>query len=291
MKKKVLIVGGDGMAGNIVNTYLKENNYTVYTTTRRELGNKQFFYDVVNDVNSLSTIISEINPDYVINCIGVLNQFAEDNKDEAVLINSYLPHYIDRLSEKQKFKFIHISTDCVFSGKKGNYREEDFPDAESWYGRSKALGEIDNSRSLTLRTSIVGPDVNKKGIGLFHWFMQQQGEIKGFTKVFWSGVTTLELAKSIEKSFDMNIYGLYHLVNNRRIDKYNLLLLFKEFMNKRIKISKNHEQVSDKTLLNNRIDFDFQIPSYKVMIQEMAIWIDKHNEQYKYNLINKNNEE
>lgn len=279
-EKKILILGGDGMAGNMIYQFLKESGYNIFFTSRRK-DSEGFFLDAVKKIENLDIIVKKISPDFVINCIGVLNQFAEDNKSTAVLINSYLPHYIDDLSREYNFKFIHISTDCVFSGKKGEYVEKSFTDTESFYGKTKALGEINNNKNLTFRTSIIGPDINEKGIGLFNWFMKQNGEVGGFTKAIWSGVTTLELARAIEKSFDMNISGLYHLVNNDNIDKYNLLLLFKKYMNNDIKIVKNSDYISDKSLRNTRTDFVFDILSYDDMIKDMSTWIYKHEDRYK----------
>ncbi|MDO8241162.1 MAG: SDR family oxidoreductase [Candidatus Moranbacteria bacterium] len=287
MDKKILILGADGMAGNMIKTFLEEKEYDVYATTRKETMEKNSFFDVLGDFKELEVIIDRIEPNFVINCIGVLNQFAEDNKSGAVLINSFLPHYIDSLSEKYQFKFVHISTDCVFSGEKGDYGETDFADATSFYGKTKSLGEVNNERSVTFRTSIVGPDVNEKGLGLFNWFMQQKGETKGFSKVIWTGVTTLELAKAIEKSFDWNVTGLYHLVNNEKINKYDLLNLFKKYMSKDIVIKEDSAYVSNKSLINSRTDFDFQIPTYETMIEEMSEWIDNHEEKYKQIILNK----
>jgi len=279
-KEKILIVGGDGMAGSMINMYLSEQGFDIYTTTRRKADGQSHFFDVAQNIKQLQIIVEDIKPDFVINCIGVLNQFAEDNKSNAVLINSYLPHYIDDLSRKYDFKFIHISTDCIFSGDKGKYVENDFPDAQSFYGRSKSLGEINNENNLTFRTSIIGPDPNEKGIGLFNWFMTQEGEVGGYGKAIWSGVTTLELAKDIEKVFKSDITGLYHLVNNNSIDKYNLLLLFKKYMNKDISIVKNDDFVNDKSFVNTRTDFNFNVPTYEQMIKEMSEWIENHKKKY-----------
>jgi dTDP-4-dehydrorhamnose reductase len=283
---RILVIGADGMAGHMIKMYLEENEYDVYTTTRKESDGKNSFLDVLVDFKELRGIISKIQPKFVINCIGVLNQFAEDNKSGAVLINSFFPHHIDSLSEKGNFKLVHISTDCVFSGLKGNYIETDSADADSFYGRSKALGEVNNSRNITFRTSIVGPDINENGIGLFNWFIKQKGETKGFSGVIWTGVTTLELAKSIEKSFNLDITGLYHLVNNEKINKYELLSLFKKSMCKNIEIKEDSAYVNDKSVISTRKDFEFNIPSYEVMINEMAKWIYDHPEKYNSIIIN-----
>lgn len=274
--KKILILGGDGMAGSMIKTFLEEKGHNIYITTRDKNKIDNIFFDVLENYKELENIIVKINPQFVINCIGVLNQYAEDDKAGAVLINSFLPHYIDSLSNKLNFKLIHISTDCVFEGERGNYVESDLPNAISFYGRTKALGEINNDRNLTFRTSIVGPDINPNGIGLFNWFLHQEVTINGFSRVIWTGVTTLELARAIEKSFDLNITGLYHLVNNEKINKYELLRLFKKYTNKNINITEDDSLISDKSIVSNRKDFDFNIPSYDEMISEMCSWINNH---------------
>lgn len=287
MNKKILILGGDGMAGNMILTFLEEKGHDVFFTSRKKDRKKQYYFDVLENYKEVEDIIAQVKPQFVINCIGVLNQYAEENRAAAVLINSFLPHYIDSLSEKYGFKLIHISTDCVFSGEKGDYIETDFPDATSFYGRSKSLGEINNEKNVTFRTSIVGPDLNENGIGLFNWFMKQRGEIKGFSKVIWTGVTTLQLAKAIEKSFNTDTKGLVHLVNNEKINKYDLLNLFKKYLNKKIEIKKDDSYVSDKSLISSREDAKFDIPSYEDMVKEMSEWINSHGEKYEQIILNK----
>ena len=274
---KILVLGSTGMLGHVVSQYFFEKGCGVIKTTRKN--DDPLYFDVEKNINQLEKIIESTKPDVVINCIGILNQKAEDNKTLAVIANSLLPHYIDQLSEKYSYKFIHISTDCVFSGNTGSYTEDSFQDATSFYGRSKALGEINNDRSVTLRTSIVGPDINENGIGLFNWFMKQTGEVQGFTNVIWTGVTTIELAKQIEFAIKNDLKGLYNVVNGDVIDKYSLLQLFKEKFNKEIEIIPNGEQVSKKTLLPSQ-KCHFDIPSYEQMIEEMKNWIIEHKELY-----------
>ena len=178
---RILVLGRNGMLGHVVYEYFKSIGEDVFGTDIRGNG---IVYDAYKNQDEFENIVKEYKPEVVINCIGILNQVAEDNKVLAVKLNSLLPHYVDSLSEKYNFKFIHVSTDCVFDGKKGKYDEDALPDATSFYGRSKALGEVVNNRSITLRTSIVGPDTNPNGIGLFQWFMNQKGEVGGYTKVF-----------------------------------------------------------------------------------------------------------
>lgn len=283
--KKVLIIGSKGMAGHMIKEYFTQKGYDVYGTFRekeeKNLEANEFYLDAF-DKEKLEEILKKVKPDFVINCIGILNQFAENNPDIAIYVNGYFPHYLDRLSEKYGYKLIHITTDCVFSGKKGNYTEDDFRDADSYYGRSKAIGEVNNNRTLTFRTSIIGPDINKDGIGLFNWFMKQEGKIRGYSNVFWSGVTTLELAKAIEASFSQNISGLIHLVNNEKIPKYDLLKLFSKYMNKDIEIEKYEDYFSDKSLIRTKEDFNYKVPEYEKMIEELSEWIKNKNYSYEY---------
>lgn len=273
---KVLVLGKTGMLGHVVFTYLQENGYEVIGTSSKS----EIKYDAFNDMEHIEEILEKEKPDAVVNCIGILNKVAEDNKDLAVKLNSLLPHYLDKLSTKYGFKFIHVSTDCVFEGTKGKYDESAYPDATSFYGRSKALGEVNNDKSATLRTSIVGPDDNPKGIGLFQWFMNQEGKTGGYSKVIWTGVTTIELAKCIEEALRNNVTGLNHVVNNEFISKYNLLKLFKKYFGKDIVIDKNDKVVSKKTLVRTEKSYDFKVPSYEEMVKEMSDWVENHSDLY-----------
>lgn len=275
---KLLVIGADGMLGHVVKLYFTEQGNEVRVTSRNDTGDYKF--DATKNLHDLDSFIDDFRPDAVINCIGILNKVAEENKALAVLVNSYLPHYLDELCTVKKTKFVHISTDCVFEGKSsGDYTEDSFKDATSFYGQSKGLGEFNNGQNLTLRTSIVGPDTNPNGIGLFQWFMNQQGETNGFNKVIWTGVTTIELAKAIEKALINNLSGLRHVVNNQNIDKFSLLTLFKDHFHKNITINPKSDYVSNKSLTRTT-DFDFEVPSYNQMVQEMAAWVSAHESLY-----------
>jgi dTDP-4-dehydrorhamnose reductase len=274
---KALILGADGMLGHVVKLYFQEQGYEVKGTSRS--GSQDLVFDATLNTSDLGKFIDDFKPDAVVNCIGILNKVAEENHSLAVMVNSYLPNYLDELSKDKKVKFVHISTDCVFDGKSGEYTENSFKDATGYYGLSKSLGEINNDTNVTLRTSIVGPDINGQGIGLFQWFMNQAKEANGFDKAIWTGVTTIELAKAIEKAIQNNLTGLRHVVNNDKIDKYSLLELFKKYFNKDIKIMRKSDYKSDKSLIRTT-DFDFGVPSYEQMIKEMSDWVKKHNNLY-----------
>lgn len=276
---RILIIGKTGMLGHVVFRYFEKKGYIVEGTSRNKTN--EFYYDVLENYKDIVKIIEKFKPDAVVNCIGVLNKDAEENPDKAILINSFIPHYLDRLSNEYNFKLVHVSTDCVFSGRLGKYDEKSIKDAYSVYGQSKALGEIDNDRNITLRTSIIGPDMNKNGIGLFKWFMSQEGQISGYDRAIWTGVTTIELAKQIEVALKNDLSGLYHVINDKTISKYDLLCLIKKVFEKDILINRDSSYVSDKSLVRNRCDFKFDVPSYEVMIEEMKDWIVDNNDIYK----------
>lgn len=276
--KKVLVIGSTGMLGHVVKKYLIDKKYDVYETTRNQTN--KYYFDALENIKKIEEIIDSIKPDFIVNCIGILNRKAEDYPSQAILVNSYFPHYLDEISEKYNYKLIHISTDCVFDGHEGNYKEDSPKTATTIYGTSKALGEINNNRSLTLRTSIIGPDTNPNGIGLFEWFMKQKDEVHGFRKAFWSGVTTIELAKQIEIAMNSNLTGLYHITNGQKINKYDLLTIIKDVFNKDIKIIPDDNYSCDKSLVVTREDYKFNIPSYHQMIVEMKEWIENNKDIY-----------
>jgi dTDP-4-dehydrorhamnose reductase len=283
---KVLVLGGTGMAGHTISIYFKEAGHDVIAFSRSKVDYCKNIIGNITDFENLKKIIREGQYDGIINAIGILNQDAEVNKSTAVLLNSYLPHFLSDTTKDMKTRIIHMSTDCVFSGKTGRYSETSFRDGETFYDRSKALGELENNKDLTFRNSIVGPDMNEKGIGLFNWFMKQEGQINGFTKAIWTGVTTLTLAKAMEQALIENIIGICNFVNNETISKYELLKLFNKHMKtNELEILPNDKLSLDKSLINNRNDFSFKVPSYEVMIAEMKEWIDKNKELYPHYFI------
>jgi dTDP-4-dehydrorhamnose reductase len=276
-----LILGATGMAGHMISIYLVEQGHEVTAFTRKPFPYCTNIIGDVRDIKLIEKVILNGEFDAVINCIGILNQNAEDNKYLAVYLNSYLPHFLTHLTKGLNTKIIHMSTDCVFSGKTGDYDENSLRDGETFYDRSKALGEIDNKKDLTFRNSIIGPDMNKEGIGLFNWFMKQTGDINGYTKAIWTGVTTLTLAKAMEKALEENLTGLYNLVNNSNINKFDLLGLFNQhFKDQGLIIHPSQEVNINKSLTNTRKDFSFDVPSYEQMILEMKEWIYNHKGLY-----------
>lgn len=283
---RFLILGCNGMAGHLIALYLKEHNHEVVGFARKQ---SDFVETIVGDAFDTCLISESItagNFDIIVNCIGILNQFAENDKSAAVFLNSYIPHFLAKITVGTHTRVIHISTDCVFSGKNGPYTESSFPDGITFYDRSKALGEIIDNNNLTLRSSIVGPDIKQSGIGLLNWFMHQKGEVNGYTGAKWTGQTTLQLAKTIEIAAQLKVCGLINMVPENNISKYELLKLFNHYLrHDEIVIHPVQGIVADKTLIRTNNDFNYKIPDYEVMIRDLAEWMKEHKSLYPhYNL-------
>jgi len=280
---KILVLGANGMAGHTISLYFIEKGHDVTTFSMHPVSYGRNVIGDALDKENFEKILTSDNFDVVINCIGLLVKSCDENPDKAVYLNSYLPHFVvTTLKNKNKTaKFIQMSTDCVFAGNTGPYYENSIPDGKLLYDRTKALGEINDNRNLTFRNSIIGPDINPEGIGLFNWFMKQKGEINGFTKAIWTGVTTITLAKAMEKAIEENLTGLKNLVNNKSINKFDLTSLFnKHFRNESLTIHPKENLSLNKTLLSERNDFSFKVPTYEEMVVEMKDWIYNHKDIY-----------
>lgn len=278
---RVLVLGCNGMAGHLISLYFKENGHEVFGFDRRKSELVDSFAGNAMDPSVIEKLIGKNKYDGVINCIGILNQFAEENKAIAVYLNSFFPHQLAQLTEGTKTQIVHMSTDCVFSGKRGRYTETDLRDGTTFYDRSKALGELEDEKNITLRNSIVGPDINKAGIGLLNWFMQQNGEVSGFTGAMWTGQTTLQLAKTMERALKDHAHGLYNAVPDTSISKCDLLGLFNKYIRKeKVTVVPVNKMAVDKSLKRERWDFDYRIPDYEKMVAELAEWMREHRNLY-----------
>ncbi|WP_250674250.1 SDR family oxidoreductase [Paraclostridium ghonii] len=280
--KKILVFGATGMAGHMVTMYLSKmkEKYTVYNVCHKNKLNENSIICDIDNLEKINELIKNINPDVIINCIGVLNKSAELDIKNTIYVNTFFPRFLARIGEIENIKILHLSTDCVFNGTKGNYSEDSFKDEDGIYGLSKNLGEICDKNSLTIRTSIIGPEL-KNGSGLFNWFMNQEGYIKGFTNVYWNGITTLELAKVIDKALDINIDGIYNIASDSKISKYDLLNIIKnEFEKNNITIEAFDDIYSDKSLITIKKDFNYKVSSYNDMIKDMNIWMKENKNLY-----------
>jgi len=270
------------MLGHVVYSYLSSlKKFKLISVANHKKISKDTYLLDVRNYKQVNDYLKTMKPDYVINCAGLLIEECEKNIEDAILINSLFPNQLSRLGEKLNFKLIQISTDCVFSGQDGNYSEDSVPDGYSAYARTKTLGEINNDRDLTIRTSIIGPELKSDGVSLLNWFLNQKGDISGFDKTYWSGVTSLELAKAIEPFINQGITGIYNFTSKKKISKYDLLLLFQKIWKKTdVKIKANSNYVSDKSLSSIRSDFKYNPKDYEEMLLESYEWMLKNKSQY-----------
>ena len=278
---RFLVLGCNGMAGHMISLYLKEQGHQVTGFARTKSRLVDSVAGDAADTAFIKELVGVNRYDSVINCIGLLNQFAENDHAMAVYLNSYFPQYLAKITEGTDTQIIHMSTDCVFSGKKGQYAEDDLRDGLTFYDRSKALGELEEEKNITLRNSIVGPDIKKAGIGLMNWFMQQNGSVQGYVGAMWTGQTTLQLAKTMEAAAVKRAHGLYNMVPDTSISKYELLKLFNRYLrNDEIEIIPVDKMAADKSLKRTRWEFDYIIPDYEQMISELAEWMRDHKDLY-----------
>ena len=284
--EKVLVLGNKGMLGHVLyETFQAKNNFKKYDVIgiNRSVNNtdsNSYTLDVLK-LDELEQFIKNKQPNYIVNCIGSLVEASINRPSLAIQTNSLLPHFLNEISEKYNFKLIHISTDCVFDGSKGRYKESDKKTETNYYGLTKNLGEINNDRNLTIRTSIIGPEIKLKTTGLFDWVISQKcNTIHGYSRAIWSGLTTIELTKFIIWSLDKEITGIVHATNSLGISKYDLVKLINKTFDLNIDVLENKDYEIDKTLLNTKIN-NYNFPSYIKMIEEMKDWIDNNNNMYK----------
>lgn len=282
---RILLLGGGGLVGNIFIKY-----YQNITNNKHDLGatfsENQSIYDIQFNEKKVDTffnvdafnyksILDSINtykPDAILNTIGVTKQIANNNDPKlSIYLNSYFPHLLCATCNEKNIKLIHLSTDCIFSGSRGNYSEEDIPDASDIYGKTKFLGELQTKNALTLRTSILGPEI-RRFLGIYSWFIKQSNQVYGFDKAFFSGITSLELSKIIifclENCYDLT--GIYN-ISSIKISKYELLNIVRDIKKLNIKIQKSANEIYDRSLNGAKFisETGYLCPSWEDMINEM----------------------
>jgi dTDP-4-dehydrorhamnose reductase len=263
-KQRVVVLGATGMLGNaVLRFFANKPDYEVYGTLRnwsailefQKMGLVSHLVPGVDveSLDSLTRMFATVQPDIVINCVGIVKQLADANDPLIALpINALLPHRLARLAKVAGARLIHMSTDCVFSGAKGNYVESDFPDANDLYGRSKLFGEVDYPNAITLRTSIIGHELTGNR-SLIDWFLSQAGEVQGYKNAIFSGLPTVEIARIIHDHVIPNpdMHGLYH-VSAAPINKFDLLSLVAKEYGKEISIRPIDAFVIDRSLNSDR---------------------------------------
>lgn len=284
MDKRILVLGGGGMLGHKVCELLPAQGFDVYAAFRKLPAEPAACYqsvhlldgiDVLNDT-ALKQAFAQSKPDVVINCIGIVKQINEAyDRYLSVAINAFLPHRLNRLCQEYGARLIHISTDCVFDGKRGRYQETDLSDAEDLYGKSKYLGETDETETnaVTLRTSIIGPELKTNTHGLLGWMLEQEGKtIKGFKKALFTGFTTAELTRIMTVIIKQqpSLSGLYQVASNP-INKFDLLTLINDIYKLNVTIVPDENFVCDRSLVMQRFTAQtgYVAPSWEKMIMDM----------------------
>jgi dTDP-4-dehydrorhamnose reductase len=284
---RLLVLGAGGMLGHKLCQYLPTRGHDVTGAIRKDPESLRGYgsiysgtklmggVDALND-EALARTIKDAKPDFVINCIGIVKQLQEaENAYLSVAINSYLPHRLALLCEAHGARLIHISTDCVFDGARGNYTEKDFSDARDMYGKSKFLGETSAAEkcAVTLRTSFIGRELHRPTHGLVEWLLAEQNkQVKGFARAMYSGFSSLELAKVISHVIERSpkLHGLYQPAS-APISKYELLLLIRESYGLNIKIERDENFKCDRSMQGAvfRDATGYVAPSWNMMIREM----------------------
>ena len=279
---RILILGGNGMLGHQLFKHLAED-HEVKVTLRQDLSvyekfnlfhpDNSFSRINVRSADQLIEVLGVFQPQAIVNAVGIIKQRPSARESITSLeINSLFPHRLALLCKTINARMIHLSTDCVFSGKKGNYREDDPSDALDLYGKSKYLGEVNEHHCVTLRTSMIGRELSRKK-SLLEWFLAQKGPIKGFKKAIFSGFTTKELSRIIEIILTQHPYasGIYH-VSNDPISKFDLLALIKDGLNLPVEIIPDKSFVCDRSLDSNKFrqEFNYNPPTWEEMIKELC---------------------
>lgn len=279
---RILILGASGMLGHAMFRTLSAGNEHLVFGTLRSDGARRFFAEEhqqklisgidAEDQDALVRVFSHVRPDAVVNCIGLVKQLADaEDPLVALPVNALLPHRLARLCALANARFVQVSTDCVFSGRKGLYLETDEPDAQDVYGRSKLLGEVDYPNAITLRTSIIGHELNSHH-GLVEWFLSQTGSVRGYTRAIFSGLPTCELSRVVREYVLAcpQLHGVYH-VAAAPIAKYDLLKLVNSQYDKHMSLEENADLVIDRSLDAGRFNsaVGYNPPSWPELVAMM----------------------
>ena len=286
---RILILGADGMIGHKIAQSLED--FELILASRKSISSKSIgiikgkmvLHNLITD--SLDLLLDNTTPDIIINCAGITTRRGvEDNIVNTELLNSDLPHKLDSWANLNSKKLIHFSTDCVFSGNRGNYLDNDFADAEDIYGKSKALGEVNSPNTLTIRCSMIGRELYNF-TELFEWLKKNKNKkIEGYSKVFYSGITTVRMGKILNKILNknLNLSGIYN-ISSTPISKFDLLVKLSNAFNLNVDIKQNKNNKSNKVLISEKFTEITGIypPNWDDLISEFKEDCNKYKGLYK----------
>lgn len=286
---RILILGADGMIGHKIAQSLED--FELILASRKSISSKSIgiingkmvLHNLITD--SLDLLLDNTTPDIIINCAGITTRRGvEDNIVNTELLNSDLPHKLDSWANLNSKKLIHFSTDCVFSGNRGNYLDNDFADAEDIYGKSKALGEVNSPNTLTIRCSMIGRELYNF-TELFEWLKKNKNKkIEGYSKVFYSGITTVRMGKILNQILkkNLNLSGIYN-ISSTPISKFDLLVKLSNAFNLNVDIKQNKNNKSNKVLISEKFTEITGIypPNWDDLISEFKEDCNKYKGLYK----------
>jgi dTDP-4-dehydrorhamnose reductase len=286
---RILILGADGMIGHKIAQSLED--FELILASKKSISSKSIgiikgkmvLHNLITD--SLDLLLDNTTPDIIINCAGITTRRGvEDNIVNTELLNSDLPHKLDSWANLNSKKLIHFSTDCVFSGNRGNYLDNDFADAEDIYGKSKALGEVDSLNTLTIRCSMIGRELYNF-TELFEWLKKNKNKkIEGYSKVFYSGITTVRMGKILNQILkkNLNLSGIYN-ISSTPISKFDLLVKLSNAFNLNVDVKQNKNNKSNKVLISEKFTEITGIypPNWDDLISEFKEDCNKYKGLYK----------
>ncbi len=268
---KVLVIGSGGMLGYVTFQYLRGQGHQVAGLTRTKAFPDMFRMDAADEL-AISSLLERESFDVIINCAALLLKPSEERKSEAVKLNAWLPHFLDMYCGKNSAYLIQVSTDAVFSGMRGQYREEESSDANTFYGKSKFLGEVCSDHALTIRSGFWGTDINPEGAGLLQWFLRQRGHVHGYAKAFFNGVSNLEFAKFANDAIQNRWTGIYHLCGSETVSKYEFLCLANRMFSAGVDIVSDDRVYIDRSLCCTRRDIPYRQKTVEQMIDDLKNW-------------------
>jgi dTDP-4-dehydrorhamnose reductase len=286
---RILILGADGMIGHKIAQSLEDFELILASrksTSLKSIGiikGKMVLHNLITD--SLDLLLDSTTPDIIINCAGITTRRGvEDNIVNTGLLNSELPHKLDSWANLNSKKLIHFSTDCVFSGNRGNYLDNDFADADDIYGKSKALGEVDSPNTLTLRCSMIGRELYNF-TELFEWLKKNKNKkIEGYSKTFYSGITTVRMGIILNQILkkNLNLSGIYN-ISSTPISKFDLLIKLSNAFNLNVEVKQNTNNKSNKVLISEKFTEITGIypPNWDDLISEFKDDCEKYKSLYK----------
>ena len=286
---RILILGADGMIGHKIAQSLED--FELILASRKSISSKSIgvingkmvLHNLITD--SLDLLLDSTTPDIIINCAGITTRRGvEDNIVNTELLNSDLPHKLDSWANLNSKKLIHFSTDCVFSGNRGNYLDNDFADADDIYGKSKALGEVNSPNTLTIRCSMIGRELYNF-TELFEWLKKNKNKkIEGYSKAFYSGITTVRMGMILNQILkkNLNLSGIYN-ISSTPISKFDLLIKLSNAFNLNVEVKQNTNNKSNKVLISEKFtEITGMYPSnWDDLISEFKVDCEKFKSLYK----------